>query len=466
MKKLLAVLLCGLLVLSAAACTTESTPTPAPTSAFTPRVTTPPATKSDTARMIFSKRTGRVLCDTVDGLMLNSYNFLISQTWDILDRDGAVTIVNRYTEKALTDGEGHDRWTLVADDVGWYTVQNADTGRYLLCTEDFAPAFGNRMNGRNDYWYIKSVITYDEPVHADTTWMQGKWGVFAHLIPGSGTIRSIANRHDAAALASQIASAGADIYCVSVGQGTGYWNTYNAAYASLLDFQPEARFAREDVISRIAAEMSAVGVDTMVYAVSGAPVTVANDGDCLYPTSPTRSINMDSALLWYTVLRDWSLTYGKAIRGWWIDGCYSYHGFTNKIACVYTEALRAGNPDAVIAYNEGVYLRPYAVYEDYTCGETDMPLGKGDPADRANWLLPESARFPNGSQWFMLTHFGEWWDRDDVRYTAELWSEFTNAVTEKGGCVLFDAGFDKASYLIGETAMETLRYIGAHRETH
>jgi len=79
-------------------------------------------------------------------------------------------------------------------------------------------------------------------------------------------------------------------------------------------------------------------------------------------------------------------SYGDKVSGWWIDGCYDYTNYTEAKLRPYHDAIRAGNPAAVIGMNNGV-KHPIggasdrvSQWADITCGESDdfteVPRGR------------------------------------------------------------------------------------------
>ena len=57
---------------------------------------------------------------------------------------------------------------------------------------------------------------------------------------------------------------------------------------------------------------------------------------------------------WTTVLKEYSLRYGSAVSGWWLDGCYAKNEWTEPMFQQFHDAIRAGNPNAILALNNGV----------------------------------------------------------------------------------------------------------------
>ena len=69
----------------------------------------------------------------------------------------------------------------------------------------------------------------------------------------------------------------------------------------------------------------------------------------------------------------YALRYGSRVSGWWIDGCYTYFGYTDDLLKPYYDAARGGNAQALLALNHGVMhpISRYSEWEDYTCGESN-----------------------------------------------------------------------------------------------
>ena len=89
--------------------------------------------------------------------------------------------------------------------------------------------------------------------------------------------------------------------------------------------------------------------------------------------------------------------YGGRVKGWWIDGCYDdFLSYTPELLRLYAEAAKAGNPDSLVAMNNGVFptCRKYGPDEDFTAGEfNDF------------FCVPEK-RFVDGAQAFQLARWG------------------------------------------------------------
>ena len=142
-----------------------------------------------------------------------------------------------------------------------------------------------------------------------------------------------------------------------------------------------------------------------------------------------QSIDVAFAKKWAEVIHDWSARYGDKVAGWWFDGGYQWIGFNDEIAAIYADAVKRGNPQAIVTFNPGVKLIRWTAAEDYTAGELNEPF-ETVPTER--WV--------DGSQWHALTYLGSSWSKRDTRYPANRWADWVSRVAAKGGTVTLDAG--------------------------
>lgn len=92
------------------------------------------------------------------------------------------------------------------------------------------------------------------------------------------------------------------------------------------------------------------------------------------------------------------------------------------------DALRAGYPDRIIAFNPGVEdrVRAYSIHEDFTCGEQnsffDIPI----------------SRFIDGKQWHILSFLGANWAQPGTVKDKRQLTDYVYRVTAVGGVVSID----------------------------
>lgn len=144
----------------------------------------------------------------------------------------------------------------------------------------------------------------------------------------------------------------------------------------------------------------------MVYLPSGAP---ANDhaAEAALEWRNGPYPNKEFQMKWESIIREWSIRWGKKVEGWWFDGCYfpdsMYRSPTAPNFESFGAAARAGNASAAVAFNPGVVyrIRSMTPYEDYTAGELDKP-------DRVEVYRGAGGQLP-GVQIQMLSYLGQTW---------------------------------------------------------
>ena len=102
--------------------------------------------------------------------------------------------------------------------------------------------------------------------------------------------------------------------------------------------------------------------------------------------------------------------------------------YTDELMEPYDRACKKGNPDALVAMNDGVFpdYRKNYVREDFVCGEfNDLTV------------IPKS-RFIDGAQAHLLAPLGETWGRPGSRYSGTYLRNFTACVHEAGGVATYD----------------------------
>ncbi|MGC8642370.1 MAG: hypothetical protein ACP5XB_21115, partial [Isosphaeraceae bacterium] len=149
------------------------------------------------------------------------------------------------------------------------------------------------------------------------------------------------------------------------------------------------------------------------------------------------------ATKWAQVVQEWADRYGDKVSGWWFDGGYAHIKFDNTIARIYADAVRHGNPRAIVTFNPGVKLIRWTNSEDYTAGELNDPFE----------VVPTS-RWVAGSQWHALTFLGSSWSSRDTRFPTEKWARWVSQVAAHDGVITLDMGpnWDPASGPIGSLA--------------
>jgi hypothetical protein len=288
---------------------------------------------------------------------------------------------------------------------------------------------------------------------ANTDWfMRCRWGLFAHYLADTAsnlkpidlTVDDWNRRVDAFdvdGLARQLAEACVPYFIITLGQNSGFYISPNRTYDEITGIKP-SKCSRRDLIADLARAVEPHGIRLMVYLPGGAPATDAVAKAKLEEPVDERLSTIQRH--WEAVSREWSLRWGRSVHGWWIDGPYNAPAYSHPDAPNYrsfAEALKAGNPDSLVAFNNGLRTPLYSMteYEDFTPGEIerDMTVAPGNTPDYSR--LTNYSRYLNGAQLHVLTILGEWWGKGPVRFPDELTIGYTKFMNRKGGVVTWDA---------------------------
>ncbi len=285
-------------------------------------------------------------------------------------------------------------------------------------------------------------------MRSNTEWFKdARWGVFTHYLTERETTaedwNSRVDRFDVAGLTQQLVSIGTAYYFITIGQNSGHYCSPNATYDSFVGIQP-SKCSRRDLISDLHDALSPDGIKLMVYLPSGAPAAdpVAMEklgwkwgfrGDWpSWNAQRTGERLAEFQKKWEAVIGEWSLRWGKKVSGWWIDGCYfadeMYRHPDPPNFESFAAALKAGNPDSIIAFNPGVKVPVISMteHEDYTAGEISETL----PDCPGRWL--------DGIQYHILSYLSARWGDGEPRFADEFVSRYTGDVNAKGGVVTWD----------------------------
>jgi hypothetical protein len=324
-----------------------------------------------------------------------------------------------------------------------------------------------------------------------TDWFHdAKWGVMTHYLGappssngGAELTAEAWNKQvdgfDVNAFVDQLASTRAKYLLFTIGQNSGHYCAPNATYDRIVGINP-SKCSRRDLIADLAKALSARNIRLMVYLPSGAPAAdpVARKalgwrwgakGDWQLPGEPVGGRLVEFQRNWEAVIREWSLRWGKSVSGWWIDGCYfadqMYRFDDEPNFASFARALKAGNPESIVAFNPGVKVPVicHTKYDDYTAGEVNLPeLSKAVETCPGRWLKCEGRKV----QFHILSFLGKTWcSGDRPQLPDERIVAYTRQVTDKGGVITYDVPIQKSG-LIPEPFVEQLRSIGqSQRET-
>lgn len=413
--------------------------------------------KQDGAMQIISKTTGKALSVVNNGPVLDSYSFRNSQRW-IFESAGSgyFRIKNCATNKYLICSDyklsfagkssaDSQLWLVENFSGSWSRITSKAGG--VLCTVNGALAiYTKALNNEAEKWDISAAYIEDVP-KSDTSWMQDGYGVMYHLLADAGNKSHLDTYVDVNRICQQLTDVGASYMLLTFGQNSGYFISPNSKFSTIVPYYPNTRFTQRDIFREFALNLKNRGIKLIAYVTASPPYGISSDPSA-FLNGPNAVNSVESAMLWSMVLREWSLSYGDLISGWWMDGAYSSTVPTEDILTIYTNALKAGNPNAAVAFNPGILIAEHGKYSDFTAGETDYPFTYDNSSlmyNEENWLTPQNNPVSSGTQWFMLTFLDIGWCHNrfprQTIYSSELWGIYVKTVLNQGGAICLDVNF-------------------------
>lgn len=251
---------------------------------------------------------------------------------------------------------------------------------------------------------------------------------------------------DTAKLAKQLHELDAGYFFLTIGQNSGYFCCPNKTYDNMTRSNP-GKCSSRDLVSDLYDALEPYGIPVMVYLPSGGPkrdLDAEAAMEYIDPYSNPGKRNPEFQRNWESVIRDWSLRWGKKVSGWWIDGCYfadtMYRFKDAPNFKSFADAMRAGNPDSVVAWNPGVLYPPVTMdeEEDYTAGEINGDVNKCDDLEKAICIGSHERH----ELFHLLAPLGNGWARGQSRRNPARLFEETSSVTDFGGAVTWDIPFE------------------------
>jgi len=246
---------------------------------------------------------------------------------------------------------------------------------------------------------------------ATDRFLSRKWGVFNHYLysvqNGDNILRNPSgvimdwNEHincfDAEKLAFNLNKMGAGYYMFTLMQGSRYMCAPNSAYEKYTGTKAGEACSFRDLPADIIKALKKYDIDFFLYYTGDGPHIETNFSKNDLVVEPFEA-KEDFVSKWAEVMQEFAERYGDSVKGWWIDGCYSWVGYNDELLEFYHRAAKAGNPDAMIATNFlGVeYYKKGLSTEEFLCGErNDFDI------------LPEN-RYIDGAQSHILAPLGEY----------------------------------------------------------
>lgn len=294
--------------------------------------------------------------------------------------------------------------------------------------------------------------------------LKKKYGVFMHFLQHDrpeGWNKTVEN-FDVPALARDLYDVGAGWFFITLMQGRKYMCAPNATYDEIAGTRPGEACSLRDLPQDIIRALSPLGIDTCLYYTGDGPYKDEEIGKHFGFTEP-RELGVTRPFVekWSSVLREYALRYGDAVKAWWIDGCYKeYFKYNDELLQLYVDACHAGNPDSLVALNNGVkrmLIRDWQA-ENMTCGEfndfTILPQGRYTEGVQSHILAPLGVYRDEGSVYSS-------WCNHGLKHSKEHMADYVKRANELGCLVTIDIGIDQFGH-IDPQQLEVLAYINEH----
>jgi hypothetical protein len=304
-------------------------------------------------------------------------------------------------------------------------------------------------------WPFEPISVNAEGFNPTTDWLKSaQYGVVTHVLPGSTHELTLINEFDVQKLADQLETVGARYLVLTLGQNSGFINPPNATYDRITGYAPGEPCSTRDLPLDPYRKLSPKSIKMMPCLSCQVPNRDprAQEAFGLPQGAQDQPIDEAFANQWAQVISEWSACYQDKVAGWWFDGGYEWIGFRNDIARIYAEAVKRGNPEAIIRFNPGVSLISWTDVEDHTAGKLREPF---EPVPSVLWL--------EGSQWHALIYLGTRWSTRETRYPAERWAQWVVRVVANEGAVSLDGGpnWDPAEGPVGSVSEIQLTQLKA-----
>jgi len=237
-------------------------------------------------------------------------------------------------------------------------------------------------------------------------WMKGKYGLMVHWLapqPAKGPFISdfskAVDAFDLKRFLNDFDQSGAEWIIFTIGQNLGTYASPNSVIDSLCG---PGHTPKRDLVLEIAKAMKQRGKRFIAYL----PCEVRGNETMKKGMGWLDQPNTDQALFqerYLKAIKEWSDRYGSNCDGWWLDGCYTWDAFPNKFMKweEWYNALRSGNKDAAIAFNDGSYCigitKPIVSDYDYLSGETEVLIDgkiRMGREPQSSLFMPEQAYVP------------------------------------------------------------------------
>ena len=351
-----------------------------------------------------------------------------------------------------------------------------------------------------------------------------KWGMFHHFLnfsnntwrTGFRTYRDYnerVNRFDVEQYARIVHEVNAGYVIFTMMQQERFICAPNETFNRLTGYKTGEACSERDLVADLIEALGKYDIPLFLYFTGDGPHKDAIAGPKIgFYDRENRMVDQRFVENWTAVLREYALRYGNKVHGWWLDGIFDYFGYLDHdddYIKPYHDAIKAGNPDALIAYNNGVIqidLKEPAYRKFYSESDTYLQRIRkieaaalaGDPlALKAFQRIPGNSyryskyedftageanafeeypteQFVDGSQWHIASFLGIcprepglWgatgWNQMGCKYSAAYLKDYVTRCNQRGGVVSIDTClFDDGHIDWGQ--YEILKQLGELRK--
>ena len=288
-------------------------------------------------------------------------------------------------------------------------------------------------------------------------------GIFLRYFPVTGpeTYR-LRKEFQVERIADQVVSSDADYLVLTMNGDSGWFNAPSTVYDNVTGYETDDRCSERDIPMEMADALARRGIKFFIGVTAQVPIRDAHAREMFgLGTEPEdQIITPEFARKWAEVFREWSLRYGTKVAGWWVDGCRVEYGFTEEIAAVYLDALRAGNPSAVDTFNPGANAAEWKA-SDFTTTEGIAPIAEAG-FSRENGDTRKKHIF------VCLNHSRE---ENDTHFSADELAEWAKPAVDAGLALTFDTTLTPAEDIpgpggISRESLEQIRAAAAAVKNH
>lgn len=298
-----------------------------------------------------------------------------------------------------------------------------------------------------------------------------KWGVFSHYLDhqvcdpssvtnmdkGAISWNDAVNCIDVERLAYCLHRMNVGYYFLTLMQGTKHMIAPNAAFDAIAGTIAGDACSVRDIPMELADALRKYDIDLCLYFTGDGPYKNEEYGKKFGFIEPRRDVSREFVEKWASVLEEYSIRYGDKVKAWWMDGCYDFFGYDEELLDIYYNAIKKGNPNAAVAFNNGVRPKVEKFYpkEEFTAGES-REIRTKSPTEKYTEGALSHVLFPLGYRETFTT--GAWFC-GGVKHPKEYVLDYIKAMNKFGGIVTIDI----LTYIDGSFDPEqeaVLRWVG------